>query len=532
MVTDGEGVMVERVVRRIVEEIVASAPEGWTGAVLAGRVSRGGGSSVSGGYGVPGARHHHSVPTLHAELCDLGTALQEARGWDRANLEIQCLPSGEYRVVATPDAVDRQSGMRGGFQIVLDPDRRLPQPGFEQEGSTAAPAGDPRLAAERFRAYLERRAAILGRPDELPPPASAAALDEVERRIGRALPPDLRALYAIADGERLAPRPRRLFEGSVWMPLSELIAEYDWWREPPWLGWDHNWDSVVFDAHPADTVRRCGGHPDWIPFVTHEDGNVLAVDMAPARDGRPGQVIEIGRDHHDGPAYVADSVTSLLGGYLELLRQGAYELDNGHLDLLEPAQEVPRHQHIGGGIPEVVPPTLQAIHINKQPSPVDLAPLTAGRSLRRVHLNRCATADLTPLRSLPVESLRVVLDPAGDLTPLEGHRHLSSLALASAAPVDIAPLRTAPNLRGLDLAWANVRDLPLLADLPDLRYLSLNGRQWAVLLKANRVPPTLAAAHLGGDYASLDQALDWAAFLGTRLGEPFRATGTVGTGAG
>jgi cell wall assembly regulator SMI1 len=521
--------VVERVVRGIVGEIVARAPAGWTGAVLGGRVSRGG-SSLSGGYGVPGARRHHAVPSLHAELRDLAGALREARGWERVNLEIRCLPSGEYGMVATADAVERQSGLRGGFEIVLDRERRLPRPGFEQEGSEAAPAGDPGLAVARFREYLERRAAILGRPDPLPPPASAAALDEAERRIGRPLPADLRALYAIADGESDHPRPRRLFGGSLWMPLSGLLAEHDYWREPSWFDWDMEWDAVVFDAHPADTVRRCGGHPAWIPFVTHEDGNVLAVDMAPARHGRPGQVIEIGRDHHDGPAYLADSVTSLLGGYLELLRQGAFEQDDGHIQLLEPAREVPPLQHIGGGIPHEMPPTLQAIHINKQPSPVDLAPLTAGPNLRRVHLNRCATADLAPLRPLPVESLRVTLDPAADLAPLAGHRHLSSLALAAVAPTDIAPLLTAPNLRGLDLSRANVRDLPLLAELPDLRYLSLRASQWAVLLKADKVPRTLAAAHLGGEHAALDQALTWAGFLGLELTEPFRTTGTLETG--
>jgi hypothetical protein len=122
-------------------------------------------------------------------------------------------------------------------------------------------------------------------------------------------------------------------------------------------------------------------------------------------------------------------------------------------------------------------------------SPVDLAPLTAAPNLRLLHLNRCAAADLAPVRALPVESLRVTLD-GGDLSPLEGHDDLTSLDLGATAPIDITPLRTVPNLRGLDLSRASVRDLTVLADLPDLRYLTLNMRQWTILLDEGKVPPT------------------------------------------
>lgn len=68
-----------------------------------------------------------------------------------------------------------------------------------------------------------------------------------------------------------------------------------------------------------------------MPFASGEDGNYLAVDLAPAENGCLGQVIRVGRDYHDGPQYVADSITSLLGRYLELLDQGAYEIDGDYL---------------------------------------------------------------------------------------------------------------------------------------------------------------------------------------------------------
>lgn len=277
-------------------------------------------------------------------------------------------------------------------------------------------------------------------------------------------------------------------------------------------------------------MRRCGGHPGWLRFATSEDGNYLAADTAPARNGRPGQLIRTGRDYDDGPAYVADSITSLLGHYLDLLDQGAYEKNGDHIHLREPARD-PAPQQIIGAIPDEVPPTLQAIHINDATGLVDLAPLTAAPSLRRLHLNRSTTADLTPVSELPVESLRVTLD-GGDLTPLRGHAHLASLDLTTTAPADLTPLHTVPHLRGLDLSGADIPDPAVLAGLTGLRYLSLTGRQWTALLNEGHAPPALAAARLADAEASLDDALAWAARLGLDTENALRVTGTLKTAGG
>ncbi|MEZ0096236.1 SMI1/KNR4 family protein [Streptacidiphilus sp. EB129] len=329
--------MVERATRRIAEEIATKAPAGWTGAVLTSTAGRGG-ASVSGSYTVPGAEDmwwRNQLPSPFQELMKLAEELRKIRGWEPTTLEITCQPSGEYRLVAFAGAITSVRGRAGGFQVVLDSGYRLPQPGSRQGEGTAAPAGDPDLAVARFREYMQRRAEILGRTEQLPPPASAAALDEAEHRIGRHLPADLRALYSIADGDGIDYGHRYLLGGNAWLALESLVAIHSDQSEPAWCDWELAWDSVVFDAEPANAVRRWGGHPGWLPFATREDGNYLAVDLAPARNGHPGQVIHIGRDYDDGPAYIADSVTSLLGHYLTLLKQGAYESDGDHISLLE-----------------------------------------------------------------------------------------------------------------------------------------------------------------------------------------------------
>ncbi|MEO3747630.1 SMI1/KNR4 family protein [Plantactinospora sp. B5E13] len=78
--------------------------------------------------------------------------------------------------------------------------------------------------------------------------------------------------------------------------------------------WPGGWDRVVLEADPADTVPRASGHPGWIPIADDAGGNFLVVDLAPARHGRPGQVITAGVDWSTRPGYVAEPVTAVLAG--------------------------------------------------------------------------------------------------------------------------------------------------------------------------------------------------------------------------
>ncbi|MET9427348.1 hypothetical protein [Streptomyces sp. NPDC003036] len=158
--------------------------------------------------------------------------------------------------------------------------------------------------------------------------------------------------------------------------------------------------------------------------------------------------------------------------------------------------------------------------------PHQLSPVTAAPRLRRLHLNRSTTGDLTPLRDLPVESLHVTL-AQGDLAPLAGHAHLTSLDLTTTAPTDLTPLHSVPHLRGLDLSGADAPDLTVLADLPELRYLALTGRQRTALLAGDAVPRHLAAARLADEDATLDDALAWAARLGLDTANTLRTTGMI-----
>lgn len=513
---------VARALRRTVGTIVAKAPEGWTEATLK-CTAGGGGHSSSGGYTVPDSATARHFPMLFSEVAELGAAVAAAGGWQRATLELRCRPPGEYELVAFPDFVTREGDK---YQVVFDPGFRMPEPGDSQEPGTAGPAGDPELAVARFHEYMRRRAEILGRPEPLPPPASEADLLEAERRIGRPLPADLRALYSIADGEAIEHRYVGLFRYG-WMSLEEVVRNYPYLSLR--LDGGAGWDAFVEDCDPAETVRRCSGHPDRVPFGTWEDGNYLAVDLAPARNGHPGQVIAAGRDFHDGASYYADSVTSLLGELLELLEAGHFKIrdSDGALILGHFPDASSRPTQSVGRLPGDIPASAQSAHINNVEGLVDLAPLAACPNLRRLHLNRSATADLSVVRTLPIEALRVILTGAGfdALAPLEGHGHLSILELTTDQETDISPLRTVPNLRGLDLSGAAVRDLSVVGELKGLRLLVLQDAQWDFLMERDCVPPALAVSRIGG--VDLAGAVARASSLLPRPVEQLRIAGTL-----
>ncbi|MFJ9695630.1 SMI1/KNR4 family protein [Kitasatospora sp. NPDC101183] len=506
---------VERTARQIAAEIVAKAPEGWSECVVRVRASRASAGMFGSGYVVPSRPGPYAgVPFPHESVASLASRFRESHGWEAIALELTCHPSGAFELVVFRDALEPEARREDGWILTLDPDFRPSEPGAVDgaEPSEPHPGGDPSEAVERLRAVLRQHAERTGREAPMPAPATEEQLAAAELRLGRALPADLRALYLEADGDGGS----EALDGYCWLSLDEALAAHDGYiGVPTWFGWGLGWSQVVFDADPPNTVRRSSGHPGWLPIATWFDGNYFAVDLAPAADGRPGQVIEVGRDFNEGPSHVASSVTAWLGQAL------------GQPDPHAPQQsgDGPR-KVVVSALDEGLAPGVQAIHLNDAPSPVDLSPLSATPRLLRLHLNRCATTDLSPVTALPVEDLTVGLAAEADLTPLTGHPHLASLAVASETPIDLAPLRTLPALRSLDLSRCATPDLAPLADLPGLRYLALSATQWTALIAADRLPAHLAAARTTGA-PPLAAALDLLTALGVDTSTAYRLSGTV-----
>ncbi|MER7077712.1 Cell wall assembly regulator SMI1 [Saccharopolyspora kobensis] len=367
----------------------------------------------------------------------------------------------------------------------IDDEFLVPDRGDEQEGpANAVPAGDPDEAVRLFHEYRRRVAEILGFEEELPEPATEEDLDAAEERLGFALPPDLRALYGVADGDG-DDVINSVFDGHPWHPLDELGDEEEDWLLV--LDWEYEPQRrVVFDSEPSNAVRRSVLRPGWIPFADDTGGNWLAVDMDPGPEGRPGQVIAIGVDYSDGPLHVADSVTTLLRRQVEALERGDYRVHDKSIWIdadLPNGLAVDRERSWYTDAASVGAETGQArprVQKVRVSDVADLAFLAAIPNVRSLSLSGGGPLDLSPLRDRPVEYLELELG-AADLAGLAGHPELRSLSVSAAQPVDLAPLRAVPRLWALDIADASIADLTAVTELEGLRFLELTREQWLEL---------------------------------------------------
>ena len=294
------------------------------------------------------------------------------------------------------------------FLYVIDEDFVPPDRGDEQEGpESALPAGDPDEAVRLFHHYRRLMARILGYEEELPAPASEDDLAAVEERLGVVLPPDLRALYGITDGDGDLINP--LFDRHEWLPLSEIGEQDDEWLHIS-QEWQYEpWRRTVFDTRPPGTVRRSPLRPGWIRFAFDTGGNWLAVDLDPGPNGRPGQVIKVGVDYTDRPTYVTDSVTTFLRRLVEALERGDHVRHDESLWIDADLPDLPSDEDAmySGGRPTLARAGVQDVRVTDVQ---DCAFLAAMPNVCSLTLSSKGSPDLTPLGGRSVEYLNLDVD--------------------------------------------------------------------------------------------------------------------------
>jgi hypothetical protein len=280
----------------------------------------------------------------------------------------------------------------------------------------------------------------------------------------------------------------------------------------------------VTEFGPPGAIRRVGDHPGWIPFATDTFGDYLAVDMAPGPNGRPGQVILIGRHHDAGPIYVAESVTELIRSHADALRADRIERDeDGQLWInsgdayhhQRRYDDVCRLTVSGRDAGPVRGLTAETRELVVHDAPwVDLEPVREAPALVKFSIHNCAGLDLSPLQETSVEVLTLATDTI-DLSGLHGHPTVGRVVLRSAKPVDLRPLASCPNLHTLDLTDAPAADMSGLGQLTGLRYLRMLRPQWQEFLAAQPLPASLAVAELAEEppqerkfYWSFDKAYE------------------------
>jgi cell wall assembly regulator SMI1 len=489
------------VLTELAELIAGAAPRGWKRAELHGYAL---------GEGVSGHRGSGFLNDVdpHPGLCALHTLLGAT---DHLTIDLDLEARGRFRAILSERL---QHANDRGFRYLLNPHSE--PPAVDTPRSGADQAGDPAEAVALLNEYHQLLRPVLDLPEEpdLPPP-----LPERMRR-DIPLPADLSALYAIADGDDGLGQ----LHGFVWFgleSLAELNADH-WWVTRGWQRYVHN--SFVTEFGPPGAIRRVGDHPGWIPFATDTFGDYLAVDMAPGPNGRPGQVILIGRHQDAGPIYVAESVTELLRSHVDALRSDRFERDEDS-ELWINSGDAYHYQRryddacrltvSGRDAGPVRGLTSETRELLVHDAPwVDLRPVREAPALLRFSVRNCAGLDLSPLQETPVEVLSLATDTI-DLSGLHGHPTVGRVVLRSAKPVDLRPLASCPNLHTLDLTDAPAADVSGLGQLTNLRYLRMLRPQWQEFLAAEPPPASLAVAELAEEplqerkfYWSFDKAYE------------------------
>ncbi|WP_346156657.1 SMI1/KNR4 family protein [Nonomuraea recticatena] len=443
-------------------------------------------------------------------------------GADELGVELAVDPTGRFEAVISRALISQPGTVPGTDRClyVLRPDVLPPDAGADQPGpSNATWSGDPEEAVRLLGRYLKKRAEIFELPEGdlewMPAPLEAAEIDALEQALGFGLPGDLRALYAVADGDG-GDDGARLMDRHLWFDLERLVARYH--SDPWWVAgssWrNHHLHAVRHDAIPYGIVRRSTRRPGWIPFAETTGGDFLAVDLDPAEGGRPGQVIRVGRNYDDGPVYVADSMTTLLRLQLEALERGEYECDveNGELWIKTASLPDRRPSALRHSSVQEAAASLDDVQELVATGETDLEPLRAARRLLRVRLSDAASVGLAALCGVPLESLELDLGSV-DLAPLAEHPTLRTVTVKTAAPLSLAPLRSCPQLYGLDLSHASVRDIEVLAEMKGLLYLSLRYEQWLELWECTDSLPSLVVPVLAGT-TTPGKLAEWAARFG------------------
>ena len=154
--------------------------------------------------------------------------------------------------------------------------------------------------------------------DFLEPPADRTDLAEAETRLAMRLPTALRTFYGLQNGTTaFGVFPALEEEQTAFGPLPLDEIEF--------LEVDDDRDADADEDFDVDAgIRREFWNPNWIPFAAASDrGDYRMLDMAPARGGRLGQVIEWRNDTNER-RLVAPSLEALL-------RQTADGLEAGRI---------------------------------------------------------------------------------------------------------------------------------------------------------------------------------------------------------
>ena len=155
----------------------------------------------------------------------------------------------------------------------------------------------------------------------LRPPASEASIAMFERTIGRAVPPELRELMRLADGQD----EDFVEQDLTWLPSARLLSveaiERSWADARPW---DRELETE--ELQDVERIRRLVRHPAWIPIAGDAEAD-LFLDLAPGPKGTVGQLISFVSESE--LKVIAPSLGAFFETYAGLIEEGALIIRKG-----------------------------------------------------------------------------------------------------------------------------------------------------------------------------------------------------------
>ena len=122
--------------------------------------------------------------------------------------------------------------------------------------------------------------------ESLRPPADDRELGALEALIGQTLPPDVRDLYSLADGQipfqfGRTPHYPGFFVSLPFNPLQVVTRHWQFAREMEADGSDAD---EFLSSFPPEAVKTQDYNRAWIPLSDDASGNHIAVDGGVARN--------------------------------------------------------------------------------------------------------------------------------------------------------------------------------------------------------------------------------------------------------
>jgi cell wall assembly regulator SMI1 len=145
------------------------------------------------------------------------------------------------------------------------------------------------------------------------PPATADAIDALERRIGAPLPDDFKQYLAVMNGQNDLGRDHPLIGFNRFLSISDIIETMDMQRFH--FGYEDRIEWMT-----ENKIQPVMWDSRWVPFSDFEGSPRLILDLHPGRNGTCGQVWQDwpSRDREDDGTVIAPTFAAFS---TELLRR-------------------------------------------------------------------------------------------------------------------------------------------------------------------------------------------------------------------